>query len=280
MWTVIATAQTLDFSPLLPQPAPATQPITEALLAGDVPRASSLVDHLDPSSRDLWRGIIAITNNQPTVAIRVLRRGDYPKALGVAYYLARQHILFRQQMNEAIRLDPTDFGPYYYLGRHYYDDVDNPQAAVDWFRKALERNHSHARSRSYLGACLERLGRSGEAESAYQDSESIAESQIGLARLRLSASDAMSALKHVQKAMTLDSRSVQARKLAARTYLALARPEEAVQALESAASLAPRDAAIQYQLYRAWQRMGQPAKADAALKRFERLRAIYGLQPQ
>lgn len=280
VWSGVAAAQTLDFSPLLPHATPATQPVIDALLLGDVPKASTLVDRLDPPSRDLWRGILAIASNESTVAIRLLRRANSPKALGVAYYLARQHILFRQEMAEAIRRDPTDFGPYYYLGRHYYDDVDNPEEAVNWFRQALERNRSHARSRSYFGACLERLGRSAEAEAAYQASAAIAESQIGLARLRFSSGDATSALKYAQKAIALDSRSVQAHKLVARVYFSLERPEDAVRALESAATLAPRDAAIQYQLYRAWQSMGEAPKAETALKEFERLRAIYGLQPQ
>src|SRR3954453_22281895 len=97
VWNALAAAQTLDLSPLLPNPSAATRPVIDALLAGNVPGASALVQHLDPSSRDLWRGIMAIAANAPTGAIRLLRRVGNPKALGVAYYLARQHLLFPQQ---------------------------------------------------------------------------------------------------------------------------------------------------------------------------------------
>jgi tetratricopeptide (TPR) repeat protein len=276
----LAAAQMLDLSPLLPGPTPETQAISDAFLAGNVPRAADLVQDLAPGSRDLWLGILAIAENDSTRAIRLLRRNGSPKALGVAYYLARQHLLFRQQMEEAIRLNSSDFGPYYYLGRHYDADVDNPEEAARWFRQALERNPDHPRSRAYLGSCLERLGRSSEAEAAYSASAGTAESQLGLARLRLAAGDANAALQHVQKALAIDSRSAKAQKLAARIYLSLGRTNDAAEALESAAHLAPQDAAIHYQLYRTWQTLDQQTKAVAALKEFERIRAIYGIQPQ
>jgi tetratricopeptide (TPR) repeat protein len=280
VWNALAAAQTLDLSPLLPSPTPETQAISDALLAGNVPRAGALVKDLAPGSRDLWLGILAIAENNSTRAIRFLRRTDNPKALGVAYYLARQHLLFRQQMEEAIRLSSSDFGPYYYLGRHYDADIDNPEEAARWFRQALERNPDHPRSHAYLGSCLERLGRSSQAETEYLASAGTTESQLGLSRLRLAAGDAHAALQHIQKAIALDSRSAKAQKLAARIYLSLGLSKEAAGALESAAVLAPQDAAIHYQLYRTWQTLGQQTKAAAALKQFERIRAIYGIQPQ
>lgn len=254
-----------------------TDAIRQALQSGQISRAAALLPSLDPRSRNLWQGILAITQNDATGGIRSLRKGDYPKALGVAYYLAGQHILFREQMAEAIRRDPADFGPYYYLGRHYDSDVDNADEAVRYLRLALERNEGYAAARSHLGNCLEKLGKTEEAEAAYKASLSVAQSQTGLARLRLAAGDASSALAFVQRAISLDSRNVIALKLAARIYGTLNRPREAAQALESAAVLAPRDASIRYQLTRVYQTLGDPAKSTTALRDFERLRAIYGL---
>jgi tetratricopeptide (TPR) repeat protein len=237
--------------------------------------AAQLLTSLDRPARNLWQGILAITLNDANGAIRALRKADYPKALGVAYYLARQQILFREQMAEAIRRDPTDFGPYYYLGRHYDSDVDNADEAVRWFRLALERNE-YASARSHLGNCLERLGRTAEAEAAYNASLSAAQSQLGLARLRLATGDARLALTFVLKAVAIDPRDVSALKLAARVYGTLERPKDAVAVLESAAVLAPRDASIRYQLARFYQSVGDAMKSTAALRDFERLRAIYG----
>jgi DNA-binding SARP family transcriptional activator len=44
--------------------------------------------------------------------------------------------------------------------------------------------------------------------------------------------------------------------------------------------LDPRDASTQYQLYKAYQSVGDPVKAASALRQFERLKAVYGLQPR
>lgn len=262
-----------------PPAVASTDPIRQAIQSGQIARAAGLITSLDASTRNLWQGILAITQNDATGAIRALRKSDHPKALGVAYYLAGQHILFREQMAEAIRRDPTDFGPYYYLGRHYDSDVDNADEAVRWFRLALERSEGYVTARSHLGNCLERLGKTVEAEAAYNASLTVAQSQVGLARLRLAAGDALSALTFVQKAIAIDSRNVAALKLAARIYGRLNRPLDSVQALESAAALAPRDASIRYQLARVYQSVGDAAKSAAALQDFERLRVIYGVNP-
>ena len=280
MWYAACFAQTFDLTPLLPAPTPATEAIREAVITGEATRAAHLAESLDPETRKLWLAILAIVRNDPTTAIRALRHASQPKALGVGYYLARQYLLFRDQMAEAIRRDPADFGPYYYLGRHYDSDLDDAEQAARWFREALNRNPNYARARSYLGNCLERLGRTEEAEAAYRASASLPSSQLGLARLRLAAGDSASALLFVDKALADDPADSAAFKLAARLYTKLNRPRNAAHALESAAALAPRDASTQYQLYRAWQSLGNATKASAAFREFERLRAVYGLQSQ
>lgn len=249
-------------------------------MAGEVTRAAHLAESLDPETRELWLAILAIVHNDSTAGIRALRHAGQPKALGVAYYLARQYLLFRDQMEEAIRRDPNDFGSYYYLGRHYDSDLNDPEQAARWFRQALDRNPNYTRARFYLGNCLERLGRTDEAEAAYRASASIPASQLGLARLMLADGDSSSALSFVEKALADDPRNSAAPKLAARIYILLNRPRDAVRALESAAALAPRDTSTHYQLYRAWQSLGETTKAAAAFREFERLRAVYGLQPE
>ena len=269
-----------DLSPLFPPAEESTDAIRQAIQAGEMTRASMLITSLDPLRRNLWQGILAITQNNATAAIRSLRKGDNPKALGVAYYLAGQHVLFREQMAEAIHRDPSDFGPYYYLGRHYDSDVDDAEQAIRWLRLALERNQSYAIARSHLGNCLERLGQTAEAEAAYKASLTSPESQLGLARLHLAKGDASSALTFAEKAIALDPRDVRALKLAARIYRTLERPRDAAHVLEAAAALAPRDASIWYQLAQVYQSAGDPLKSSAAMRHFERLRAIYGVSPK
>jgi len=257
----------------------ATREIRLAVVAGDLAHAAEQLKSLQEADQDLWRGILAIIRNDTTTAIRVLPRSGAPKALGVAYYLAGQHLLFREQMAVAIRIAPDDFGAYYYMGRHYDSDVGDSEAAAKWFRLALERNGGYARARFYLGSCLERLGEEAEAEIEYLASLSVAQSLVGKARLRLRAEDARAASGFVQKAMEMDPRDVSAPKLAARIFSALDMPSDALRALETAARLAPRSTAIRYQLWRAYRAAQEPVKAAAALSEFERLRAVYGTNP-
>ena len=150
-------AQTPDLTPLLPVPTAGTEAVRNALLSGDAVQAAALAASLEPGSRDLWRGILAIAGNDATSAIRLLRRTDHPKALGVAYYIARQYLLFREQMAEAIRRDPSDLRALLLPRTPLRTDVDNPEQAALWFSRALERNPGYGRARAHLGDCMESL---------------------------------------------------------------------------------------------------------------------------
>jgi tetratricopeptide (TPR) repeat protein len=280
LWPILAIAEPPDLAPLLPPFTAAAEPVLQAIQSGDLARAAALVESLAPADRTLWHGILAILRNDPATAIRTLRRAGHPKALGVAYYLAHQYVLFREQMDEAIRRTPQDFGPYYFLGRHYDSELDNCAEAARWLRLALERNPSYSRARSHLGSCLERLGQLAEAEQAYRASLDVPLSQLGMARLRLAAGASQEALEYVRKALAAEPRDAAGQRLAARIYEKLDRPRDAIRALESAAQSAPYDASIHYLLYRLHRAAGEDAKAAAAMKEFERVRMIYGSQPQ
>ena len=277
-----AWAETPDLEPLLPARSSANASVTGAVLAGDVSRAAELTSALtDPDEQRLWRGVLAILKNDPVTAIRTLRSGgrQHAKALGVAYYLARQYLLFREQMAEAIRLNAGDFGPYYFLGRHYDSDLDNCVEASRWFGEALARNPAYARARAHMGSCLERMGRGPEAEQAYRASLGLPLSQLGLARLKQAAGATKEALVLAEKALAAEPGDVAGRRFAAKLYETLGRPGEAIAALGRAVQAAPNDAALHYQLHRLYQRTGNAPSAKAELQEFERVRAIYGAQP-
>ena len=121
------------------------------------------------------------------------------------------------------------------------------------------------------------MGRDREAEVEYRASLGLAQSLAGMARLRLGANEYPEALRYVKSSLQLDPRDASVAKLAARVYSALDRPADAILALELALRLAPRDATIRYQLWRAYKAKGELEKSAAALREFERLRAIYGL---
>ncbi len=272
-------AQPRELAPLLPADTQEERPVREALLSGDIARARSLVDAQDPARRTLWKGILAVTQNDPALAIRTLRRADHPKVLGVAYYLARQHLLFRDQMKRAIQQDPADFGPYYYLGRHYDSDVDNLNEAIRWYRLALEKNPQFSSTRAHLGNCLERMGKVEEAKAEYLASSTVSLSMIGLARLSMAAGNTDDARKFIDQAVSLDPVNASALKLQSKIYARLGRLRDAASALERAISIDSRDPSLRYQLGHAYRLLGESVKAMAAFDEYERLRKIYGSQP-
>jgi len=284
VWLVVLScaplrAQQRDLIPLLPAEIRDERPIRDALLSGNVTRTRLLVESLDPPRRTLWKGILAITQNEPTSAIRVLRAVDHPKILGVAYYLAHQYLLFRDQMKRAIEQDPADFGSYYYLGRHYDSDVDDLEEAMRLYRLALEKNPQFSAIRAYLGNCLERRGRLQEAEAEYLASSNVALSMIGLARLRLSTDNLAAAREFIDRAIALDARDPSALKLQSRIYVRAGQLHNAAQALERAITLDSRDASLRYQLGYTYRLLGESTRAAAAFHEYERLQKIYGSQP-
>lgn len=260
----------------------------KAVQAGEVAKAAALAAGLtSPGERQLWRATLAILSNDPVTAIRTLRAGpgnpakqQHPKTLGVAYYLARQYLLFRGLMEEAIRQNPGDFGPYYFLGRHYDSDLDNCAEAVRWFRQALDRSPGYARTHAHLGSCLERLGKAKEAEQSYRTAIDLPLSQLGMARLEHAAGNDKAALDWAGKALAADPGDVAGQRFAARLYELAGRPAAALAALEQAIKAAPNDASLHYSLHRLYRARGDETKAKAQLREFERVRAIYGAQPQ
>jgi tetratricopeptide (TPR) repeat protein len=283
LWTALLGAEAPDLAPLLP---PEASDLRAALEAGEARRAAVLANALaDPTERKRWLAILAIAANDPVKAIRMLRSGGGvresadAKPLGVAYYIARQYVLFRQQMSAAIRYDPADFGPYYFLGRHYESDLADYEEAVPWLRQALDRNPTYVRARAHLGNCLERLGRSREAESAFRAALPSAMAQVGLARLALAAGKTQEAVEWVERATAAEPDDAAALRLAARLYELSERPADAIAALERATRAAPADASVRYRLHRLYRAAGNEIKAKTALDEYERVRAVYGATP-
>jgi tetratricopeptide (TPR) repeat protein len=207
---------------------------------------SLLPEHAGPAAELHQRGIDHIRRGEWYDAIRMLRRAEaaqpspsVARALGFAYYGARQHVLFRLKMEEAIGRDRRHFAPYYFLGRHYGAEVGDWTRAAEYFRQSIERNADHAASHHYLGYALEMDKLTDAAETEYRRSLELARRsggyfalpQAGLARLRLA-----------------DGRAA-----------------EAAAQLEAALSLDPTDAGTAYQLYRAYAANGEIEKANRML---------------
>ena len=219
----------------------------------------------------------------PKQQIRQLRRQEATDssaamqiALGVAYYRAGQHILFRRKMQHAMARDPDAFAPHYLLGRHYDSDVEDFPRAIGHFRDAIRRSPKHAHSHAFLGHALEMSDSREEAAAAYRRAIELdrceSTAMAGLGRLELAnAGEMIRTLR-----CGIDDPAIL--RVLAKRLVSDNRPREAVPYLERAMAADPRNPALAYQLHRLWRALGDEAQSTAAMENYRRLRAIYGGQ--
>jgi len=193
-------------------------------------------------------------------------------ALGLAYYGAGQHLLFRAAMEKAIAEDPGDPAPHFYLGRHYGSDVQDFARSALHFRAALERKPSPDHQ-AYLGHALEMQGDREAALSLYRDAAAADSchpvAAAGLARLGAARLDRLLACPSPHPVLLREL---------AKMLAAANRHAEAARCLEEVLAAEPSNAAAAYQLHRAWRAAGDAAKAGAALERYREISAVYGGQ--
>lgn len=191
--------------------------------------------------------------------------------LGLAYYTAGQHLLFRRMMDEVIAADPAGASAYFFLGRHYASDVSDYAKASQYFRAAVERRVT-AEHQSYLAHSIEMLGDKEQALALYRKAAALDRCDTvalaGLARLNAIDTARIEACK--------PSHPVVLRELA-KMLSARGRHAEAARYLERVLAQEPA-ASNAYQLHRAWRAAGDEAKARISLEEFRRLSAIYGGQ--
>jgi tetratricopeptide (TPR) repeat protein len=115
-----------------------------------------------------------------------LRPEDYNALLllGISDVALRDFNAAETALRHAIRLRPTGFFPYLYLGETY-SELKRYQLAVDTLTKYLSLVHnpdeaSRDVSRAYflLGQCFRRLGRSQEAQKALENSQRFRENKF------------------------------------------------------------------------------------------------------
>jgi tetratricopeptide (TPR) repeat protein len=204
--------------------------------------------------------------------------------LGLAYLLIEQYKLFRDQMQWLIQHRPRQALPHYYLGRFSAKNLDDPALRMPFFRKALELDPTNYRSHYELGYLLEVQGDSQQAITEYEAALAGAESQKvayawplqGLARIYLRQNAPDRALAYALRAKAADPRLASNRLVLGKIYMQLGDAEKATEELKAAADLDPSDAGAQYQLFRAYSKVGKTADASRAHALFLRLRAAYG----
>jgi tetratricopeptide (TPR) repeat protein len=225
-------------------------------------------------------------------AVRFLRRaealdanGYVLKLLALSYYFLDQFRLFTQTMEEAIQKQPSDFAPYYYLGR-YYSSKDAPDLsqAAGYFQEALKRNPNHHASHYYLGYSHETAREFKDAEQEYRRSMELAEvagnkyalPYQGMARLRLLQNRPADARPFATQAVELAANDSESHVVLAKVYTALGSIAQAAPEWERAALLDPTNPVPHYHLYRTYSKLGNKEEAQRALGKYNSLIAIYG----
>jgi len=284
---------------LLPAVAPdrnLSADIGRALAAGDFAQAQKEIEELArraPRSYEpeFWAGYLHFRQADYYEAIRALRRAEaldpnpfVLKLLAVSYYAAHQRKLFLIKIRAAQERQPSDFAPYYYLGRYYDSDVTDFERAAEYFRQSLGRQPDHFRSHYYLGHCYEMQEVREQAEAEYRKAAELAERQganeglpyQGLARLRLFANRPAEALAFARLAVKFGPRDPAAHKLLARAYSDLGRHQDASAEWKRSSVLDATDASTLYRLYRSYQSLGHVQEARAALAEYQKIARLYG----
>jgi len=238
-------------------------------------------------------GLARFQLGDPTGAIQALRSAERSglssaalhKTLGLAYYDLHQFLLFEQQMEKAIALDPRDSESYYCLGRYHEAIKSDFPRALKFFEAATQKKPEDARSVYHRGYCMEMLGEQEDARESYKaaiqlvekSGEDFSEPYQGMARLLLGLHP-QQALSWAQKALDINPDDGANYLVLAKIKERLGRLPDAVETLKAALRLDPTDATAHYRLYRLYERLGNREAALAELKAFEGLNAVYGTQ--
>ena len=167
--------------------------------------------------------------------VRLAGRGGYHMAR------SRRTALGRLALEELVSRFPAEPNVHYALA--IYLSPDDPDAALEEFRRELRRDPDHL------------------------------ESLIQTAHLETRRGHADAALPFAEKAVALAPDAPAGRLTLGRALLDLERTDEAITQLERAAALAPASGDVQFALSRAYQRAGRTEAASRAREEFLRLTA-------
>jgi tetratricopeptide (TPR) repeat protein len=271
--------------------------IRKALESQDLSSAQGAIHELirlEPKNFEgfYWQGYLEVERHNYPDAVRFLRRAEaldnnapVLKLLGLSYYFLEQFHLFTFVMQEAIEKDPSDFAPYYYLGRYYAStDVIDFDRAISYFQEALKRRPVDYESRYYLGYCDESRVKLDDAEQEYMRAMELAAASgarfalpiQGMARLRLHQAKPTEALQFAMQAVKSSPDDAAGHIVLARAYAELHQKDRAAFEWQRAVELSPTDPTPHYRLYRTYLELGYKEKADRAFAIYKSIVAVYG----
>jgi tetratricopeptide (TPR) repeat protein len=267
--------------------------IDDAIKARDWGRAERLLsDEIDrqPRSRELLVLVarIFVVDGKPLNAAVALKKAEAIApldqelrfTLALAYVRLERSDWARPEFERLLASDPDNATYRYWIGRLDYDE-GKYAAAIDRFKEALARDPQFMRAHDNLGLCYEMLDEPDKAVAHYREAirlnrQAPARSpwppmNLGiLLRQRRELDEAGSLFR---EALQYDNNFANAHYQLGLLLEELGRIDDAIAAFARASAIDPTYAEPQYALARVYRRQGQPARADAALAAFLRLRA-------
>ena len=243
-----------------------------------------------PKSLEVLRLLagVSLAQNHPLNAAIALKKAEAIAPLDersrfrlVMAYVALGHRDWaRPELAKLLAAAPRNAVYAYWTARLLFDEGQFATAA-EGFLHAIELDPAFMKAHDHLGLCYDALGRFEEAQRSFEEAIRLDREQktgspwpslnLGLMLSRLDRLDAAEA--RFREAVATAPRFALGHYHLGVTLEKSDRVKDAVSELEEAGRLDPASAEAQYALARVYRRVGQPEKADAALRRFEVLKA-------
>jgi tetratricopeptide (TPR) repeat protein len=162
--------------------------------------------------------------------------------LALNYLLLDQRELAAAALKRALDLNPREAQAHYLAGRLALEVEQNPQEAIDEFRRTLSIEKSSFKARYFLGISFSELGQCDAARKSFEESAKTATYSWpfrSLAETDLLLNDAQHALPPALKAVVMEPGSAENALTAARVYHALNQNDKAVHMAQQASRLEP-----------------------------------------
>ena len=216
-----------------------------------------LAAKLDPSEQNYFSwGAELLLHRAGLPAVDVLTKATalHPKsqrmieALGAAFYANGQYTEAAQQMCRAAELNPDDPEPYLFLGRIETGAKDSFPCSEEALRKFVSEQPKNADANFYYGLVLFKNARRSQREADFKRAESTFQNAL--------ASRPSFGEVYVQLGLL---------------YNAQGQKDAALREFQDASRVAPHLTDAHYQLSLAYRRVGDSAKADEEMKKYEDL---------
>jgi tetratricopeptide (TPR) repeat protein len=283
----------LDAEPLPGLEGERGRALSAALRAGDHERAEAILlaaAEKEPAPLEVLRllGSVAFLRGHYLTAAIALKKAEARApldersrfTLAMSYVVMGRRDWARPELQKLQQSAPGQALYVYWTARLDYDD-GHYAAAVDNLQRAVALEPGFVKAHDNLGLCYEALGRYDEAVGSYEEAVRLNRAQaapspwpplnFGLLLVRLDRlADAEPLFRESAR---LDPRFAQARYQLGVVLEKTGRSKDAIRELEEAARLDPKYPEPQYAMARLFRRLGDPAKADAALQRFQELKS-------